>query len=231
MIISMSPISIKPRSKEDIFRLGDFDKHVTPANPNNAQRSDDSNSTQLPPFGGYPSLSGDSSKKQFYYGKKNEPSENQGKHSNTVLHTKLLQPPINDQILPTTRVTLDNRPISRGRFRSSRGLPYGIPAVSNRRARTAIGSSRSKLKDSQMFSAGSAGGHALLHLVAVDLDSAGCVKARKKEYSGFDPLQKCVCVRVRSVIFNVHVCVLYLMYAKVCDCHNSFSSTLVRVRS
>ena len=70
MIISMSPISIKARSKEDIFRLGDFDKHVTPANPNNAQRSDDSNSTQLPPFGGYPSLSGDSSKKQFYYGKK-----------------------------------------------------------------------------------------------------------------------------------------------------------------
>ena len=71
MIISMSPISIKARSKEDIFRLGDFlDKHVTPANPNNAQRSDDSNSTQLPPFGGYPSLSDDSSKKQFYYGKK-----------------------------------------------------------------------------------------------------------------------------------------------------------------
>ena len=51
MIISMSPISIKPRSKDDIFRLGDFDKHVTPANPNNAQRSDDNNSTQLPPFG------------------------------------------------------------------------------------------------------------------------------------------------------------------------------------
>ena len=34
MIISMSPISIKARSKEDIFRLGDFDKHVTPANQN-----------------------------------------------------------------------------------------------------------------------------------------------------------------------------------------------------
>ena len=90
MIISMSPISIKPRSKDDIFRLGDFDKHVTPANSNNAQLIDDNNSTQLPPFGGYPSLSGDSSKQNFYYGKKSEPSGNQGKSRNTVLHKKLL---------------------------------------------------------------------------------------------------------------------------------------------
>ena len=195
---------------------------MTPANPNNAQRSDDSNSTQLPPFGGYPSLSGDSSKKQFYYGKKSEPSGNQGKHSNTVLHTKLLQPPINDQILPTTRVTLDNRPISRGRFRSSRGLPYGIPAVSTRRARTAIGSSRSKLVDSQMFTAGSRMRARPLRLVAVDLDSAGCVKAKRKSTLGLI-LCKNVCVRVRNVILNVHACVLYLIYAKVCDCHNSFS--------
>ena len=155
MIISMSPISIKPRSKDDIFRLGDFDKNVAQASPNNAQGSSNSNSTQLPPFGGYPSLSGDSSKKNFYYGKKNESNGNQVNDSNAVLHTKLLQPPINDQILPTTRVTLDNRPISRGRFRSSRGLPYGIPAVSNRRARTAVGSSRRRLADAQKFSAGS----------------------------------------------------------------------------
>ena len=64
--------------------------------------------------------------------------------------------------------------------------------------------------------------------MAVDLDSAGCVKAKKKEYSGFDPLQN-VCACTKCNFQCACVCVLYLIYAKVCDCHNSFSSTLVRV--
>ena len=63
--------------------------------------------------------------------------------------------------------------------------------------------------------------------MAVDLDSAGCVKAKRKSTLGL--ILAKMCVRVRNVIFNVHACVLYLIYAKVCDCHNSFSSTLVRV--
>ena len=70
-----------------------------------------------------------------------------------------MQPPSkNEEIfvrnLPkTSRAGLDGRPVSRGRFRSSRGLPYGIPAVSNRRARTSVGRSRrSKMSDPNGFS-------------------------------------------------------------------------------
>ena len=87
---------------------------------------------------------------------KSEPSGNQGKHKHSAAH-KIIAATYKRSDLPTTRVTLDNRPISRGRFRSSlEACRVRNTAVSTRRARTAIGSgSRSKLVDSQMFTAGS----------------------------------------------------------------------------
>ena len=160
LIISMSPISIKAKSKDDIFRLGDFDKNVIVGTYNhNNNNNDDSNAMQLPSFGGYPSNNG----KNIYYGNDtNNSSNNVGaklNQNNQILHTQLLQPPSkNEEIfvrnLPkTARAGLDGRPVSRGRFRSSRGLPYGIPAVSNRRARTSVGRSRrSKMSDPNGFS-------------------------------------------------------------------------------
>ena len=56
---------------------------------------------------------------------------------------------------------------------------------------------------------GPAGGRAPPRLVAVDLDSAGCVKAKKKEYSGFDPLQKCVCACTKCNFQCACVCALF----------------------
>lgn len=157
LIISMSPVAIKAKSKDDIFRLGDFDKHMI-GGVNN-----DKCNTQLPPFGGYPSSSGNTNNNNtgginIYYG--NDTNNTVGTQLNQnkqVLHMQLLKPPTNNEEiftrnLATTRANLDGRPVSRGRFRSSRGLPYGIPAISNRRARTSIGRQRIKMSDPNGFS-------------------------------------------------------------------------------
>lgn len=129
LVISMSPIHLTDQKKKDVSRLGDFEAPTTklPYVEVPDGGSDMKDQTMASLFAGGGAVAGG--------GPANATATN-------IVFNKF------GPVGPSSAKV--SRPISRGRFRAARGVPYGVPVISKRRAATSVPRSRRNQGEANM---------------------------------------------------------------------------------